>query len=47
MRQYRYSAVVICPARVNLLPLDQAERSDTDEGVYDGVAEGGACAGGH
>lgn len=27
------SAVVICPARVSMLPLDQAEFADTDQGV--------------
>jgi hypothetical protein len=36
---------VICHARVNMLPLDQAEHPDQDNGAYDGITHGGACAG--
>jgi hypothetical protein len=41
------TTVVICHAGVSLLPLDQPEDSDKDKGVRDGMADGGACAGGH
>src|SRR6266511_1411869 len=49
--RYRYvdlidSTVVICPARVSMLPLDQAEDSGKDKGVCDGIADCGTCAGG-
>ena len=40
------STVVICPARVSMLPLDQAEDSGKDKGVCDGIADCGTCAGG-
>src|SRR6266404_5730571 len=33
------STVVICPARVSMLPLGHVESSDKDKGVYDGIAD--------
>jgi hypothetical protein len=40
-----YSTVVICHARTCMLPLDQAEYADRDEGGCDGVADScpGSC----
>jgi hypothetical protein len=44
-RGFSYSIIVICHARVSMLPFDQAESADQDKGGYDGIAHGGACAG--
>ena len=41
------SIVVICHARVRMLPLGHAENADQDKGVCDGIAACGPCAGGH
>jgi predicted phosphodiesterase len=40
------STVVICHARVSMVPLDQPEYADTDQGVCDGIADCDICAGG-
>jgi hypothetical protein len=41
------SSVVICHAKVGLLPLDQADYADTDQRVCDGIADYCTCARGH
>jgi len=45
-RGFRYSIIVICPAQVSMLRLDQAEYPDQDKGACGGITHGGACAGG-
>jgi hypothetical protein len=40
------STVVICHARVSMVPLEQPEYADTDQGVCDGMADCDICAGG-
>jgi hypothetical protein len=43
----RNSTVVICHARVRMLPLGHSENADQDKGVRDGIAACGPCAGGY
>jgi hypothetical protein len=44
-RGFSDSIIVICHARVSMLPLDQAESADQDKEVCDGIANGGVCGG--
>jgi hypothetical protein len=45
-RGFRCSMVAICHAGVSMLRLDRAEYPDQNKGAYDGIAQGGAYAGG-
>jgi hypothetical protein len=44
-RGFSCSSIVICHARVSMLPLDQAEYADQDKEVCDEIAYGGICTG--
>ena len=43
---FRYATIAVCHARVSMLPFAEAEYPDQHKVVYDGIAHGGACAGG-